>query len=745
MSETELPIRPQDQVHSPAGRSPRASAIVGADEYDPFSFLGMHKDKDTGELVVRVFDPDACNVTVVDRNTGNDIAQLVRAHDAGLFAGVVATGRDPFAYRLRVTTASGERLIDDPYSFGPVLGDLDLYLHAEGSDLRGYAKMGAHPQVMDGVAGTSFAVWAPNARRVSVVGDFNAWDGRRHPMRVHPGAGIWEIFLPAVAAGARYKFEIKTQDGSILLKADPYAFQAEHPPQTASVVCADAPSLERLETSHGPRVDRRGPVSIYEVHLGSWRRVPQEGYRPLSYRELADTLVPYVKHMGFTHIELLPVSEYPFDGSWGYQPTALFAPTSRFGTPADFRAFVQRCHAEGIGLILDWVVAHFPNDPHGLAQFDGSHLYEHANPKEGFHPDWNTFIYNFGRNEVRGYLLSNALYWLSQFGIDGLRVDAVASMLYRNYSRKQGEWIPNVHGGVENLEAVDFVRRLNELVYADNAKAVTIAEESTAWPMVSRPTYLGGLGFGYKWNMGWMHDTLSYMSKEPIHRKYHHNNLTFGLLYAFTENFILPLSHDEVVHGKGSLLGKMPGDRWQKFANLRAYYAFMFTQPGKKLLFMGCEFAQEREWNHDESLDWHLTGDPLHEGIQKLVRDLNHLYRNTSALYERDCEPEGFSWIDCNDSESSVISYIRRGADPNDFVVVLCNFTPVVRHGYRVGVPHTGQYREILNSDSTFYGGSDVGNSGVVSTQNFAVHGMPDSLSLTLPPLGVLVLAPVRS
>ena len=456
---------------------------------------------------------------------------------------------------------------------------------------------------------------------------------------------------------------------------------------------------------------------------------------------MADTLIPYVKYMGFTHIELLPVSEYPFEGSWGYQPTALYAPTSRFGSPDEFREFVQRCHSEGIGVILDWVVAHFPNDPHGLASFDGSHLYEHANPKEGFHPDWNTFIYNFGRNEVRGFLLSNALFWLSQFGIDGLRVDAVASMLYRNYSRKEGEWIPNVHGGVENLEAVDFLRRLNELVYADSPTAVTIAEESTAWPMVSRPTYLGGLGFGYKWNLGWMHDTLDYMAKEPIHRKYHHDRLTFGLLYAFNENFILPLSHDEVVHGKGSLLGKMPGDRWQKFANLRAYYAFMYTQPGKKLLFMGCEFPQEREWNHDVSLDWHLTNDPLHAGVQKLVRDLNHLYRSRGALYERDCEPEGFSWIDCNDADASVITYVRRGANPDDFVVVVCNFTPVVRHGYRVGVPRAGQYREVLNTDSTFYGGSDVGNSGVVSTQNCAVHGMTDSLSLTLPPLAVLVLA----
>ena len=723
--------------------SPRVSAVLNGDEYDPFSFLGMHKDARTGELVVRAFLPEATRVVVVDSGSGEVVAELAREHDAGLFTGVVAKDRDLFPYRLRVTSEGADRLMDDPYAFGPLLGELDLYLHAEGSDLRGYAKMGAHLQTVNGVAGTCFAVWAPNARRVSVVGDFNAWDGRRHPMRLHPGAGIWEIFLPGVTAGSRYKYEIKARDGSLLLKADPYAFEAEHPPQTASVVSVSSPSLERPAAGHsGPQADRRSPVSIYEVHLGSWRRVPNEGHRQLTYRELADTLVPYVKYMGFTHIELMPVSEYPFEGSWGYQPTALFAPTSRFGPPADFLEFVRRCHAEGIGVMLDWVVAHFPNDPHGLANFDGTHLYEHADPKEGFHPDWNTHIYNFGRNEVRGYLLSNALFWLSQFAIDGLRVDAVASMLYRNYSRKDGEWIPNVHGGVENLEAVEFLRRMNELVYADNAKAITVAEESTAWPMVSRPTYLGGLGFGYKWNLGWMHDTLDYMAKEPVHRKYHHDRLTFGLLYAFNENFILPLSHDEVVHGKGSLLGKMPGDRWQKFANLRAYYAFMYTQPGKKLLFMGGEFAQESEWNHDVSLDWHLTNDPLHEGVQKLVRDLNHLYRSRRALHERDCEPEGFSWIDCNDADTSVISYIRRGADPSDFVIAVCNFTPVVRHGYRIGVPRAGQYREILNTDSTFYGGSNVGNSCVVSTQDIAAHGMADSLSLTLPPLAVLVLAP---
>ncbi|MGC9953082.1 MAG: 1,4-alpha-glucan branching protein GlgB [Rhizomicrobium sp.] len=717
----------------------RISAILAGDDHNPFSFLGMHKDADSGELVVRTFLPDASRVVVLHRETGQELTELMRTHVAGFFAGVVTSGSDRPPYRLHVSYNATEIEIDDPYSFGPVLGELDLYLHAEGSYLRAYEKMGAHPIVMDGVSGTSFVVWAPNARRVSVVGDFNAWDGRRHPMRLHPGAGIWEIFLPGVAPGARYKYEIKARNGALLLKADPFAFEAEHPPLTASVVSSE--TSPRGEEAC-PRADRHAPISIYEVHLGSWQRVPEDGHRPLNYRELADRLVPYVKDMGFTHLELMPVNEHPFTGSWGYQPTALFAPTSRYGAPNEFREFVKRCHAEGVGLILDWAAGHFPDDAHGLAQFDGTHLYEHADRKEGYHPDWKSYIYNFGRNEVRSFLLSNALFWLSRYGVDALRVDAVASMLYRNYSREEGEWIPNIHGGVENLEAIDFLRRLNELVYANCPKAVTVAEESTAWPMVSRPTYLGGLGFGYKWNMGWMHDTLSYMSKEPIHRKFHHNNLTFGLLYAFTENFILPLSHDEVVHGKGSLLDKMPGDRWQKFANLRAYYAFMYTQPGKKLLFMGGEFAQEREWNHDVSLDWHLTNDDMHAGVQKLVRDLNWLYRGRPALHERDCESEGFSWIDCNDADSSVISYIRKAADPNDFVVVVCNFTPVVRRFYRIGVPRAGKYREIMNTDSKFYGGSNVGNSGDVLTQDRPSHGMAASLLLTLPPLGVLVLAP---
>lgn len=723
---------------SPLLQAGRISALLAGDESDPFSYLGMHRDAGSGKLVVRTFHPEASAVAVVDRRTGVARAELARVHEAGVFAGTVGRVREPFPYRLRVETAAASQLIDDPYSFSSIFGEMDLHLFAEGNHLRSFDKLGAHPMEIDGVAGTSFAVWAPNARRVSVVGDFNGWDGRRHSMRLHPGGGIWEIFLPGVAAGARYKYEIKTRENALLLKADPYAFEAERPPRTASVVAA-AP---RADIQRRPAADRHAPVAIYEVHLGSWRRVPEEGDRPLTYRELADRLVPYVKEMGFTHIELMPVGEHPFDGSWGYQPTGLFAPTSRYGTPGEFLEFVERCHAEGVGVILDWAAGHFPNDPHGLAQFDGTHLYEHSNPKEGYHPDWKTLIYNFGRNEVRGYLVANALFWLSRYGIDGLRVDAVASMLYRNYSREEGEWIPNIHGGVENLEAVDFLRRLNELVYENSPDAMTVAEESTAWPMVSRPTYLGGLGFGYKWNLGWMHDTLDYMAKDPVHRKYHHDRLTFGLLYAFTENFILPLSHDEVVHGKGSLLGKMPGDRWQKFANLRCYLAFMYTQPGKKLLFMGGEFAQEREWNHDESLDWHLLGDPMHTGVQALVRDLNHIYRSTPALHERDCEPEGFSWIDCNDAEAGVISYLRRAADPDDFAAIVCNFTPVVRRGYRIGVPRTGDYRELVNTDSRHYGGSDVGNAGRVVAEPVPAHGHAQSLVVTLPPLATLVFKP---
>jgi len=720
--------------------SRRAEAILLGNDADPFSFLGMHTLQ--GKIVVCVFQPRASRVGVLRARDGAFMGELPKMDGAGIFAGPVS-GDEPYAYRLRLDVDGKQTVVADPYGFGPVLGELDIYLHAEGTFERSFERMGAHPAIFDSVDGTAFVLWAPNASRVSVVGDFNDWDGRRHPMRLHPGAGLWDIFLPGVKAGALYKYEIRTRDGNILLKADPYAYQTERWPRTASVVHG----LPRAVMDGDPNrarafADRRAPVCIYEVHLGSWRRVPEEGGRVLTYNELADTLIPYVKDLGFTHIELLPVSEHPFDGSWGYQPTGLYAPTSRHGSPEDFGSFVARCRTAGLGLILDWVAGHFPNDNHGLVCFDGTNLYEHEDPREGRHPDWGTLIYNFGRREVSNYLLSNALFWFSQYGVDGLRVDAVASMLYRNYSRKEGEWIPNVYGGVENLEAIDFLRRTNELVYREFPAAVTVAEESTAWPMVSRPTYLGGLGFGYKWNMGWMHDTLEYMAKDPIHRKYHHDKLTFGLLYAFSENFILPLSHDEVVHGKGSLLGKMPGDRWQKFANLRAYLAFMYTHPGKKLLFMGGEFGQESEWNHDTSLDWHTIGDPMHAGMQRLVRDLNNLYRHTPALHARDCEAEGFAWIDCHDTEGGIISYLRRGAKVEDCAVVVCNFTPVVRRGYRIGVPQRGCYREVLNTDSSHYGGSNVGDLGVTEAEATAAHGHAVSLVLNLPPLGVLVLLP---
>jgi 1,4-alpha-glucan branching enzyme len=649
----------------------------------------------------------------------------------------------PQVYRLRLEVGEQTVEIDDPYRFDAILGELDVYLIAEGNHLRLYDKLGAHPIEMAGVAGVGFLVWAPNATRVSVVGEFNAWDGRRHPMRKRIECGAWELFVPAVGAGEVYKFEIKGPQGEVLpLKADPFAFAAEHPPRTASVVYGISDIAWTDQDWMGTRAAanaRNAPISIYECHLGSWMRVPEDGGRYLSYRELAERLVPYVKDMGFTHLELLPVSEFPFDGSWGYQPIGLFAPTSRHGDPADFAAFVDACHRAGIALLLDWVPGHFPTDPHGLGSFDGTHLYEHADPRQGFQMDWNTLIYNYGRKEVTNFLLANAVFWLKHYHVDGLRVDAVASMLYLDYSRKAGEWIPNMFGGNENLDAIAMLKRMNELAFGDAEGATTVAEESTAWPSVSRPVYLGGLGFGYKWNMGWMHDTLEYFSQEPIYRRYHHHHLTFGLIYAFTENFVLPLSHDEVVHGKGSLLGKMPGDRWQKFANLRAYFGFMFGHPGKKLLFMGCEIAQEREWNHDRSLDWHLLDDPMHRGVQAVLRDLNHLYRDLPALHELDCEAEGFEWLELHDSEQSVLAFLRRAAD-GSVAVVVCNLTPVPREGYRIGVPLSGYYRERINTDAAVYGGSNVGNAGGVGAEEVSSHGRPYSLCLTLPPLATVIL-----
>jgi 1,4-alpha-glucan branching enzyme len=627
--------------------------------------------------------------------------------------------------------------MEDPYRFAPLLGELDVWLLSEGTHERPYERLGAHPADIDGVPGVSFAVWAPNARRVSVVGNFNNWDGRRHAMRARGASGVWEIFIPHLTAGDLYKFEIKAQSGEVRLKADPFAFRAELRPGTASVVNP----LPPLCASSNTRRTANGlgaPVSIYEVHPGSWRRVPEDGGRWLTYRELADQLIPYVKDLGFTHIEFMPVSEHPFDGSWGYQPIGLYAPTSRFGTPEDFRYFVESAHANGIGVLLDWVPGHFPSDIHGLARFDGTHLYEHADPREGFHQDWNTLIYNYGRKEVMNFLAANALYWVERFGIDGLRVDAVASMLYRDYSRKEGEWIPNEHGGRENLEAIDFLRRTNALVCAERPEAVMIAEESTSFPNVSRPLEMNGLGFHYKWNMGWMNDTLKYMQEDPVNRKYHHDKMTFGLVYAFSENFVLPLSHDEVVHGKGSILARMPGDEWQRFANLRAYYGFMWGHPGKKLLFMGSEFAQYAEWNHERSLDWHLLDYPLHQGVQRLVRDLNAIYRRYPALHELDVEARGFEWITHEDCENSVFSFIRKAGN-GDAVLVLSNFTPVPRHGYRIGVDQPGRYVEILNTDATAYGGSGLGN-GDVHTEPVGAHGRPCSLSLSLPPLATIML-----
>jgi 1,4-alpha-glucan branching enzyme len=724
-------------------------AILQASHGDPFGVLGLHADA-VGRWWLRAFLPGAAQVQAIDPASGTVLAALVQRHPDGFYEGdltSVAGGTGPATtatarpdYRLRVQWADGQHsVLDDPYRFPPVLGEMDVWLMGEGTHLRPYEVLGATRRELLGVAGTSFAVWAPNASRVSVVGDFNHWDGRRHPMRLRRECGVWEIFLPGVDIGSAYKYEIRSRGGQVLpLKADPYALQSELRPATASVVSRMPPVLPRSEARQRANA-LDAPMSIYEVHLGSWRRKPEEGNRWLDWDELAQTLVPYVREMGFTHIELLPVTEHPFDGSWGYQPIGMYAPTSRFGNPAGFRRFVDACHSEGIGVLLDWVPAHFPTDAHGLANFDGTHLYEYADPREGFHQDWNTLIYNLGRTEVRNFLVGNALYWLERYGIDGLRVDAVASMLYRDYSRKAGEWVPNVHGGRENLEAIAFLKRMNEVVGAERAQAVTLAEESTAFPAVSRPTYAGGLGFHYKWNMGWMHDTLQYMARDPIHRQYHHGEMTFGLVYAFNENFVLPISHDEVVHGKGSLLNKMPGDRWQRFANLRAYYGFMYGHPGKKLLFMGCEFAQEREWNHDQSLDWHLLGDSAHAGVQRLLQDLNGLYKATPALYERDFVPEGFEWIDHEDASRSVLSFIRRGNSGHSLIVVVCNFTPSVQHGYRLGVPQPGLYQERINTDSDHYGGSNVGAPfGEITAEHIPCHGKPYSLMLSIPPLAAV-------
>jgi 1,4-alpha-glucan branching enzyme len=702
---------------------------------DPYAVLGPHTGVD-GSTWVTAFLPGA---TAVQAVAGARAWPLDPVHADGIFSGTTALAAANYQLRVRWHDAT-KSLIEDPYRFGMVLGDMDVWLLGEGSHLRPYEVLGALPRTLDGVAGTAFAVWAPNASRVSIVGDFNFWDGRRHPMRLRRECGVWEIFLPGVQAGARYKFELHDRAGHLLpQKADPFARLAELRPATASVV-APMPPVAAPSPARQAANALDAPMSIYEVHLGSWRRVPEDGDRWLNWDELAEQLVDYAAGMGFTHLELLPVSEHPFDGSWGYQTLGLYAVTSRFGGSEGFRRFVDRAHAAGLGVLLDWVPAHFPSDAHGLAEFDGTHLYEYADRREGFHTDWNTLIYNFGRTEVRNFLVGNALYWLERYDVDGLRVDAVASMLYRDYSRKPGEWIPNVHGGRENLEAIAFIQRTNEVIGGERPQAVTLAEESTAFPAVSRPTYAGGLGFHYKWNMGWMHDTLQYMHRDPIHRPFHHGEMTFGLVYAFNENFVLPISHDEVVHGKGSLLAKMPGDRWQQFANLRAYFGFMWGHPGKKLLFMGCEFAQQAEWNHDRSLDWHLLEGGDHAGIQNLVRDLNHLYTTHPALYEQDFSGAGFEWIDHDDARRSLLSFVRKSKG-GAMMLVICNFAPVVHHGLRIGVPAAGQWQERLNTDSMHYGGSNVGLPlGAASSEAVASHGRAHSLVLTLPPLATVFL-----
>ena len=715
---------------------------------DPFAVLGRHAAAIDGEpaVIVRTMQPCASAVELI---TADHVTPMPRARAEGLFeARIRLTGASAsdVAYSLRVHDGSATQEITDPYQYGQVLSDYDLHLFCEGTQLRAGEKLGSHVRQVGGVTGVHFAVWAPNAQRVSVIGDFNRWDGRVHPMRRLLPSGVWELFIPGVPSGVRYKYEVRTPAGQLLEKTDPYARQFEVPPKTASIVWPDAD----YQWSDGDWMAERAtldgwhdrPMSIYEVHVGSWRRVPEDAHRCLSYRELARDLVPYVHEMGYTHIQLLPIMEHPFAGSWGYQVTGFFAPTSRFGTPDDFRHFVEECHRHRIAVLVDWVPGHFPKDAHGLGRFDGTALYEHDDPRQGEHRDWGTLIFNYGRAEVRSFLLSSALCWLEEFHIDGLRVDAVASMLYLDYSRQEGEWVSNQYGGRENLDAVAFLQQLNTVTHGSVPGTITVAEESTAWPGVSRPTYVGGLGFTFKWNMGWMHDMLEYMRQDPVHRRWHHNQITFSMLYSFTENFVLPFSHDEVVYGKRSMLEKMPGDLWQKHANLRALYGYMFGHPGKKLLFMGGEFGQLREWHHDSSLDWHLLTEPLHEGLRRWVRDLNLTYRRERSLHEVDFEAPGFDWIDCHDSENSVVSMLRRARDPREFTVMVVNFTPVPRPGYRIGVPAAGWYREVLNSDAAMYGGSNMGNRGGVHSDPIAAHGHDQSLSLVVPPLGFVLLKP---
>ncbi|MGC6244781.1 1,4-alpha-glucan branching protein GlgB [Pasteurella multocida] len=706
---------------------------------DPFSVLGMHETEKGIEI--RALLPDASRVVVIDRETHNAVCELEHLDERGFFAAVIPKTRTFFAYQLQVFWGAESQFIEDPYRFHPMLADLDNWLLSEGAHLRPYEVLGAHFMECDGVSGVNFRLWAPNAKRVSIVGDFNYWDGRRHPMRFHQKSGVWELFLPKASLGQLYKFELIDCHGQLRLKADPYAFSSQLRPDTASQISA-LPEIVPMTEQRRKANQFDQPISIYEVHLGSWRRNLENNFW-LDYDQIADELIPYVKEMGFTHIEFLPISEFPFDGSWGYQPLGLYSPTSRFGTAEGFKRLIEKAHQAGINVILDWVPGHFPSDTHGLAAFDGTALYEHADPREGYHQDWNTLIYNYGRNEVRNFLSSNALYWLERFGLDGIRVDAVASMIYRDYSRAEGEWIPNQYGGRENLEAIEFLKHTNWKIDSEVQGAISIAEESTSFAGVTKPSTEGGLGFHFKWNMGWMNDTLSYMQKDPVYRQYHHDQMTFGMVYQYSENFVLPLSHDEVVHGKCSLLGKMPGDAWQKFANLRAYYGYMWGYPGKKLLFMGNEFAQGREWNYQESLDWFLLeeehGGRWHQGVQLLVKDLNHIYQQHASLFELDGSPEGFDWLVVDDRQNSVFAFERRSKD-GERIIVVSNFTPVPRHDYRFGVNMAGNYVEILNTDSAFYQGANVGNYGEVGSEAIPSHARAQSICVSIPPLATIYL-----
>jgi 1,4-alpha-glucan branching enzyme len=718
-------------------------ALVRREHPNPHGVLGAHSVD--GGVEIRALRPSATAITA-HLEDGTPV-ELELIHPGGVFAGVLEGAALPLCYQLEIDYGeSGTFTVHDPYSFTPTIGELDLYLIGEGRHEQIYDKLGSHVVEHQGVQGTAFAVWAPSARAISVVGDFNSWDGRLHAMRSMGSSGVWELFLPELPPGQRYKFEILGADNELVLKADPYAQEAERPPQTASIVFRSSHRWNAADDAWlAARAEQQAvarPISIYEVHLGSWRLNPLEGNRSLTYLELADELSAYVSDMGFTHVELLPVMAHPFSGSWGYQVTGYFAPTPRHGHPDDLRQFIERMHSNGIGVILDWVPAHFPRDQFALARFDGTALYEHSDPRRGAHPDWGTLVFNFGRHEVRNFLIANALFWLREYHVDGIRVDAVASMLYLDYSRKEGEWVPNQYGGREDLDAVAFLKELNEVIYGREAGIISAAEESTAWPGVSRPTYLGGLGFGFKWNMGWMHDTLAYFQQDPIYRRYHHHELTFSLMYAFSENFILPLSHDEVVHGKGSLYSKMPGDRWQKLANLRTLYAYMWSHPGKKLLFMGGELAQEAEWSHERSLDWQLLERIEHAGVQRLVRDLNRLYHDEPALWEVDSDPSGFWWIEPNDADANVVAFARQSKDGERVVVFAANLSPLPRPSYRLGLPRATRWREALNTDSTFYGGSDVGNLGGVEPEPIPWHGQPVSAEVTLPPLAAVWLVP---